>query len=187
MNFHTNLEELSSMGVPDTCPLSDDEEEFKPHECAMCSKTSGEEGDFMKRITDFHNDHVGQIRSLEIYAQCAEFYKTEYCIPMQRAGHSVSEISADQFKAHFEEHSVNPIRSIVEQIHTVEKQMRHVRNHGMRKKSGSRVTADPSSTKLYLQLGKQCQELYSQYVSLKSKLDITGSSEPPKFFTPGWN
>ena len=141
----------------------------------------------MKRVSNFHNDHVGQMRSLEIYAQCAEFYKKEYCAPMQRAGQQVREISVAQFKAHFEEHSVNPMRSIVEQIHTVEKQMRHVRDHGMRKRSGSRVTADPSSTKLYLQLGKQCQELYSQYVSLKGKRDTTVASEPPKFFTPGWN
>ena len=175
------------MGAPQPCPMSEGDAEFAVHACAMCSKTSGEEGDFMRRITSFHDDHVGQIQSLEIYAQCAEFYTKEYCKPMQRAGQTIKPIEAVQFKRHFESHCVHPMRSIVEQIHTIENQMRHVRNNGMRKRSGSRVTADVANTRLYLQLGKQCQELYSQYVSLKGKMEATSVSEPPKFFTPGWN
>ena len=187
MSVALNLEELATIGAPKSCPLSDEEEEFEVHGCAMCSKASGEEGDFMRRITSFHDDHVGSVQSLEIYAQCAEFYTQEYVQPMKRAGHNIVPIAAAQFKTHFEKHCVHPLRAIVEQIHTVENQMRHVRNHGMRKRSGSRITADMAHTRLYLQLGKQCQELYSHYVSLKNKLDTKTTAEPPKFFTPGWN
>ena len=102
----------------------------------------------MRRITSFHDDHVGQIQSLEIYAQCAEFHAKEYCKPMQRAGQTIKPIKSAQFKKHFESHCVHPMRSIVEQIHTIENQMRHVRNKGMRKRSGARVTADVANTRL---------------------------------------
>ena len=132
-----NLQEFSTMGAPQPCAISTEEEDFKVHSCSMCAKTSGNEGGFMKRIASFHDDHVGRVQSLEIYAQCEEFHAKEYCEPMQRAGHVVSKIDAKQFKLHFEQHCVHPLRSIVEQIHTVENQMRHVRDNGMRKRSGS--------------------------------------------------
>jgi hypothetical protein len=179
------MRELSSFTGPNPCPVSL-AAPFVPHSCPMCSHTSGDDRDFMRRLTDFHDDHVGKMCSMEIYTQCVEFYDKEYLLPMQRAGQAVPAVTVAMFQTHFEDHTVNVLRSLVEQIHIVESQMRHVRENGMCRQRGRMVSADPSNTRLYLQLGKQCQELYSQYVAVRAKRESSVVVNPPKFYNPTW-
>ena len=103
-------------------PLEENEGE---DECPLCKY---QDESIILKLNNLHNKLVNQISTAELYNIIVKTYKHEIK-PLQRQGRRLLELTEHQCKIHFDKHTINPSKSIIDDIYFCERIQRHIREN----------------------------------------------------------